>query len=75
MAGVNQTIMLALAMVVIASMIGASGLGLEVLRGIERLDVGRGFLAGLAIVIVAIIIDRISQSLGKADSTIKLLKR
>ncbi len=67
MAGVNQTIMMALAMVVIASMIGASGLGLEVLRGIERLDVGRGFIAGIAIVIVAIIIDRVSQSLGKTQ--------
>jgi len=75
MAGVNQTVMLALAMVVIASMIGASGLGLEVLRGIQRLDVGRGFLAGISIVIVAIIIDRVSQSLGKANSNIKLLKR
>ena len=75
MAGVNQTVMMALAMVVIASMIGASGLGLEVLRGIQRLDVGRGFLAGISIVIVAIIIDRVSQSLGKANSNIKLLKR
>ena len=65
MAGVNQTIMMALAMVVIASMIGASGLGLEVLRGIERLDVGHGFIAGIAIVIVAIIIDRVSMALGK----------
>ena len=65
MAGVNQTIMMALAMVVIASMIGASGLGLEVLRGIERLDVGRGFIAGIAIVILAVLIDRITQSLGK----------
>jgi glycine betaine/proline transport system permease protein len=69
MAGVNQTIMMALAMVVIASMIGASGLGLEVLRGIERLDVGRGFLAGIGIVVLAIIIDRISQSFGKLNST------
>jgi glycine betaine/proline transport system permease protein len=69
MAGVNQTIMMALAMVVIASMIGAAGLGLEVLRGIQRLDVGRGFIAGLAIVIVAIIIDRVSQSLGKMRTT------
>jgi len=69
MAGVNQTIMMALAMVVIASMIGASGLGLEVLRGIERLDVGRGFLAGIGIVILAIMIDRISQSFGKANVT------
>ena len=71
MAGVNQTIMMALAMVVIASMIGASGLGLEVLRGIQRLDVGRGFLAGFAIVIVAIIIDRISQAFGRAGNTRK----
>jgi glycine betaine/proline transport system permease protein len=69
MAGVNQTIMMALAMVVIASMIGATGLGIEVLRGIERLDVGRGFLAGIGIVILAIIIDRISQSFGKVNST------
>ena len=71
MAGVNQTIMMALAMVVIASMIGASGLGLEVLRGIQRLDVGKGFLAGFAIVIVAIIIDRMSQALGRTRSTRK----
>jgi len=69
MAGVNQTIMMALAMVVIASMIGASGLGLEVLRGIQRLDVGQGFLAGISIVIVAIIIDRVTQTLGKARET------
>lgn len=69
MAGVNQTIMMALAMVVIASMIGASGLGLEVLRGIERLDVGRGFLAGVGIVILAIMIDRIGQSFGRVNST------
>ena len=69
MAGINQTIMMALAMVVIASMIGASGLGLEVLRGIERLDVGRGFLAGVGIVILAIMIDRIGQSFGKVNST------
>jgi len=69
MTGVNQTIMMALAMVVIASMIGASGLGLEVLRGIQRLDVGRGFIAGIAIVILAIIIDRVSTSLGKVRRT------
>jgi glycine betaine/proline transport system permease protein len=74
MAGVNQTIMMALAMVVIASMIGASGIGLEVLRGIERLDVGRGFIAGLGIVIVAIMIDRVSQALGKMKDTSRLSK-
>lgn len=65
MAGVNQTIMLALSMVVIASMIGAGGLGNEVLRGIQRLDVGLGFEAGLAVVILAILLDRITQSFGK----------
>ena len=72
MAGVNQTIMMALAMVVIASMIGASGLGLEVLRGIERLDVGRGFVAGICIVIVAIMIDRVSQALVRTRETNQL---
>ena len=65
MAGVNQTIMMSLAMVVIASMIGAKGLGIEVLNGIARLDIGRGFMGGLGIVILAIIIDRITQGLAK----------
>jgi len=65
MAGINQTIMMALAMVVIASMIGAGGLGDEVLRGIGRLEVGRGFQGGISIVIMAIIIDRITAGLGQ----------
>ena len=65
MAGVNQTIMLALSMVVIASMIGAGGLGDTVLRGIQRLDVGLGFEGGLGVVILAIILDRITQSFGR----------
>src|SRR5690606_40183881 len=60
MAGVNQTIMLALSMVVLASMIGARGLGQEVLRGLQRGDVGLGLEAGLAIVVLAIIIDRVT---------------
>ncbi len=64
MAGINQTIMLALSMVVIASMIGAGGLGDTVLRGIQRLDVGLGFEGGLGVVILAIILDRITQSFG-----------
>jgi glycine betaine/proline transport system permease protein len=64
MTGVNQTIMMALAMVVVASMIGAGGLGTEVLNGIARLEVGRGFNGGISIVIVAIIIDRITQGLA-----------
>jgi glycine betaine/proline transport system permease protein len=65
MAGVNQTIMLALSMVVIASMIGAGGLGDTVLRGIQRLDVGLGFEGGLAVVILAVVLDRITQSFGR----------
>lgn len=65
MAGVNQTTMMALAMVVIASMIGVRGLGYEVLQGINRLQVGRGLLAGLGIVIIAIIFDRITQEFGR----------
>lgn len=64
MAGVNQNIMLALSMVVIASMIGAGGLGDVVLRGIQRLDVGLGFEGGVGVVILAIILDRITQSFG-----------
>ena len=63
MTGVNQTIMMALAMVVVASMIGAGGLGTEVLNGIARLEVGRGFNGGISIVILAIIIDRLTQHL------------
>ncbi len=63
MTGVNQTIMMAIAMVVTCSMIGALGLGSEVLIGINRLDAGRGFAAGIAIVIVAIILDRLTQGI------------
>ncbi|WP_374828332.1 ABC transporter permease [Mycoplana dimorpha] len=65
MAGINQTIMLSLSMVVIASMIGAGGIGNTVLTGIQRLDVGTGFEGGIAVVILAVILDRITQSLGK----------
>ncbi|MDH3233663.1 MAG: proline/glycine betaine ABC transporter permease [Alphaproteobacteria bacterium] len=65
MAGINQTTMMALSMVVIASMIGAGGLGYQVLQGIQRLEISRGLLAGLAIVFLAIIFDRIAQAYGK----------
>jgi len=65
MAGINQTTMMALSMVVIASMIGAGGLGYQVLQGIQRLEVSRGLIAGLGIVILAIIFDRIAQSYGR----------
>ena len=61
--GINQTTMMALSMVVIASMIGARGLGEQVLLGIQRLDVGQGLTAGLAIVALAILLDRMTQSL------------
>lgn len=64
MAGINQTTMMALSMVVIASMIGAKGLGMEVLIAINRIEIGRGFEAGLGIVIIAIIMDRISQGIA-----------
>src|SRR5690606_12806315 len=64
MAGVNQTIMLALSMIVIASMIGAGGLGNVVLQGIQRLDIGLGFKSGLSVVLLAIILDRLTQSFG-----------
>jgi len=64
MAGINQTVMLALSMVVIAAMIGARGLGGEVWRAIQRLQMGSGFEAGIAIVIVAIILDRVLHGTG-----------
>ena len=65
LAGINQTTMMALSMVVIASMIGAGGLGYQVLQGIQRLEISRGLMAGLGIVLLAIIFDHIAQSYGK----------
>jgi glycine betaine/proline transport system permease protein len=64
MAGVNQTLMLALSMVVIASMIAVGGLGQMVLRGIGRLDMGLATVGGIGIVILAIVLDRMTQSMG-----------
>jgi len=66
MAGLNQTLMLALSMVVITSMIGAGGLGLTVYTGLGRLDVGGATAGGLGIVLLAIILDRITQALGES---------
>lgn len=63
MTGVNQTLMMAMSMVVTCSMIGASGLGMEVLIGVNRMEVGRGLVAGTAVVIIAIILDRLTQGL------------
>lgn len=66
MAGVNQSMMLSLSMVVIASMIGAMGLGNKVYFAVGRNDAGGGFAAGLAIVILAIILDRITQAINRS---------
>jgi glycine betaine/proline transport system permease protein len=65
MAGINQSIMLALSMVVIASMVGAPGLGADVYRAVTQIQIGKGFEAGLSIVVIAIILDRITQNIGK----------
>lgn len=66
LAGVNQTIMLALSMVVISAMIGARGLGEEVLRGVTQMEIGKGFEGGIAVVILAMVLDRITQALGNS---------
>ncbi|HAL30995.1 MAG TPA: glycine/betaine ABC transporter [Coriobacteriia bacterium] len=68
MAGVNQVIMLALSMVVIAGMVGAGGLGAVIFRGVTRLDVGLGFEGGLSIVIIAVFLDRITAAFGDRAS-------
>ena len=68
MAGINQSIMLSLSMVVIASLVGAPGLGAEVYRAVSRLEVGTGFEAGISIVILAIILDRITQYFGNRSN-------
>nr|WP_075222761.1 proline/glycine betaine ABC transporter permease [Acuticoccus yangtzensis] len=64
MQGINQTVMMALAMVVIGSMIGARGVGQTVLIGLQRNDAGQGLIGGIAIVMLAIVFDRISQAAG-----------
>jgi glycine betaine/proline transport system permease protein len=69
LAGVNQTIMLALSMVVIAALIGAGGLGNPVVQGVTQLRTATGFEGGLAIVILAILLDRITQSVGQRAGT------
>ncbi len=70
MAGVNQTIMMSLAMVVIASLVSAPGLGVNVLRGIRNLELGVGIVAGIGIVLLAVILDRVSKAaLQRVDMT------
>ena len=70
MAGVNQTIMMSLAMVVIASLVSAPGLGVLVLRGIRNLELGVGLVAGLGIVLLAVILDRVTKAaLARINTT------
>ncbi len=69
LAGINQTVLLALSMVVIAALIGAGGLGDPVVEGISQLRIGIGFEGGLAIVILAIFLDRITQAIGEKAGT------
>lgn len=72
MAGVNQTIMMSLAMVVIASLVSAPGLGVLVLRGIRNLELGTGLVAGLGIVLLAVVLDRVTKaSLARINTTHK----
>ncbi len=69
MAGVNQTIMMSLSMVVVAALIGAGGLGGEVIKAIQRLLVGDGFVAGIAVVFVAMILDRATSNIGEKETS------
>jgi ABC-type proline/glycine betaine transport system permease subunit len=66
MTGINQATMMALAMTVVASMIGANGLGEDILGGLTNLDFGKGAAAGVAVVILAVVIDRITQLYGRS---------
>lgn len=67
MTGVNQTLMMAMAMVVTCSMIGARGLGMEVLEAVNRIQIGRGLVAGASVVILAVILDRMTQGWFSGD--------
>jgi glycine betaine/proline transport system permease protein len=74
MAGVNQVIMLALSMVVISGMVGADGLGQDVVQALQRVDVGLGFEAGLSVVILAMFLDRVTAALGDRAPVARALK-
>lgn len=65
MTGINQTLMMAISMVVTTSMIGVRGLGMEVLDGVNKIEIGRGLISGIAVVIIAVILDRITQGFVK----------
>jgi glycine betaine/proline transport system substrate-binding protein len=73
MAGINQVIMLTLSMVVIASMVGANGLGQPVIRSLSRGDVALGFEAGLSVVVLAIFLDRLTASFGSGTGFLAFL--
>jgi glycine betaine/proline transport system permease protein len=73
LAGINQVILLALSMVVIASMVGAKGLGSIVYQGIQQNDIAKGFESGLGIVILAIILDRTTQAIAKKIITGRII--
>ena len=72
MAGINQVIMLALSMTVLAGFVGGPGLGQQVLRALSRFDIGLGFEAGLSVVILAIYLDRVTAALGARSSVVRL---
>ncbi|MGZ5329317.1 MAG: ABC transporter permease, partial [Actinomycetota bacterium] len=69
--GVNQTIMMVLSVVIIAGLIGGGGLGLEVIRGLSHGEIGVGMTAGICILLLAIVIDRITQAMGTAPRTMR----
>jgi len=75
MAGVNQVIMLSLSMVVIAGLVGAQGLGGQVVASLGRIDVALGFEAGLAVVIIAVFLDRVTASFGSGKGMLATLRR
>jgi glycine betaine/proline transport system permease protein len=69
--GINQTIMMALSVVIIAGLIGAGGLGFEAVAGLTRSEIGRGVVAGLSILLLAIVLDRITQAMGMERRTLR----
>ena len=71
MAGVNQSTMMSVSMVVIAAFIGAGGLGYSVLFALDRVRIGPGFEAGLAILVIAIVLDRLTQALSRTRQPVK----
>jgi glycine betaine/proline transport system permease protein len=69
--GVNQTIMMVLSVVIIAGLIGGGGLGLEVIKGLAHDELGRGVVGGICILLLAIVIDRITQAMGQAPRSLR----